>query len=192
MRRALLLLILSALAAPATASAACEDRYAEPVFSRWGDEADYFAAPGGLFAGALEWTATGSASLAEAANPFAAAEDDVTSLALAGATSVTSPPICIQRWHPYLRYAARAEGKVKPRLGLTVLYQDDKGKPKRVPISDLDPKRYYVRALTSPINLRKVLPREDHVRTIQLQFVVGAGAGEWLVDSVFVDPVKKG
>lgn len=191
MRRALTTLLLLALAAPASAHA-CEDRAAAPVFSQWGDDADYFAAPGGLFAQTLEWTATGEAELVAEENPFAVDDTDQTSLSMAGATSVTSPVMCINRWHPYLRYAAAVAGKTKPRLGLTVLYSDDKGKPKRVPISDLDPKQYRAWSLTKRVDLKKVLPREDRVRSIQLRFVVGPGEGAWLVDNVFVDPVKKG
>ncbi len=184
--------MLLGLAVPASASAACEDRDARPVFSQWGDDADYFAAPGGLFDGALEWTATGGAALIAHSNPFAVDDDDVTSLSMPPATSVTSPLICISRSHPYLRYAAQADDRTKPRLGLAVLYTDDKGKGKRVPISDLDPKRYGAWTLSGRIPLRKVLPREDHVRSVQLRFIVGPGSGSWLVDNVFVDPVKKG
>jgi hypothetical protein len=186
--------ILTALTVPAGAALACAEEEVAPVFAPWGDTSDYAAAPGGLFEGSLDWTSTGSPELVPDANPFAQSAEDTTSVALGEGDAITSPLICLTRWHPHMRFAARWSGR-KARLDLDVLWTDDKGKLKSVSLADSDPNQFPAWALSKRVMFKRVLPRDEVIRTVQLRFRVrddGDETSSWLVDNVFVDPVKKG
>jgi hypothetical protein len=183
---------LTALALlPATAAAdRCDDQLTRP-FAPWGDDADYAEAPGGLFTSELDWTATGAARLVADSNPYALGADDTTSAALDKGDTITSPLICVSRYHPHLRFAARALDKAG-HLGLAVLWTDEHGKAKEAALDDTDGNRYRSWGLSNKIRLNKVLPRDESIRSVQLRFTARDGKGSWLVDNVFVDPVKSG
>ncbi len=183
----------STKSAPPGGSAACPGpSSASPVFAQWGDAADYFAAPGGLFDdGVLGWEPVGAPSLVPADNPYAATAKNNVAVALNGGDMITSPPICITRQHPFLRFAARGADQ-RARLVLTVLYVDKKGKAKRKKLKEHEGKDFRSWSLSERVSLKKVLPEADAVRSVRLEFAADGSRGQWLVDDVFIDPVKSG
>lgn len=194
MKRRLTTLIATAcalLAAATPAHAACADDGASPTFAAWGDNALYVEAPGGIFESELRWEPTGAPQLITDANPFSVGEHDVFSAALDQYEAITSPPICVSRNRPHLRFAARSID-TKAHLKLEVLWTDDGGKPKIDSLSDEDGNHYRSWRLSGEVKLEKVLPKDERVRDVRLRFTAGKGIGSWLVDNVFVDPVKSG
>jgi hypothetical protein len=174
-----------------TASAACPDLPTSRPFERWGDDSDYTTVPGGAFEGALGWDAVGAPTLVPEEDPFSLGGTGASSVHLSLGESITSPVLCLSRLHPHLRFVARAGGK--SHLRLDVLWTDDKGKAKETSLEDHDSNRYRDWAPSRLVKLKKVLPKDlDTVRNVRLRFRQTDGDGGWLIDDVFVDPVKRG
>jgi hypothetical protein len=171
------------------AAGRCDEGEQDQVFAAYGDAAWYVLAPGGLFDGELSWTTAGSPRIVASANPFGS---DPTSAELGLGDSITSPPICVSRNHPFMRFAAMASNE-KSKLRIDVFYTDDHGQAKLISLSDVDGRRFSDWELTDRVRLDKVLPRDESIRSVQLRFLVRDGDdARWQVDNVFVDPVRKG
>ena len=191
-RRLLGALCVLATLIPAGQAAACPGQNTAPAFAAWGDDALYVEAPGGLFSTELGWAPVGAPMLAAEANPFAVDESDTTSARLAEGDSITSPPVCLSRWHPHLRFAARSEAGTKAHLELEVLWTDDKGNGK----IDRSPRRTTTSTATG--SSRRTSSSTRSFRRMSASATCSCASrsrrvrGRWLVDNVFVDPVKSG
>jgi hypothetical protein len=74
-----------------------------PVFSPWGDNADYYLATNGGFEfGSYGWSVGGGASVVSGNEPFFASGGH--SLSLPSGSSATSPVLCLNSNEPYVRF----------------------------------------------------------------------------------------
>jgi hypothetical protein len=179
-------------AAPTPVAGVCPDAGERPVFAGFGDDADYGPAPGGLFDGASSWFTTGTAGVTAGGSPFALDAANAGSLTINPGDTAASPPFCVSRLHPFMRFAARS-GSRSTRLRVDVLYTSDTGEAKRARLADFDRDRFRSWALTDRIQLDSCLPDGDSIRSVQLRFAADRGSTVgWLVDDVYVDPVKRG
>ncbi len=186
----ILLLSVAVLSMAAPADALCPDAPVSRAFEQWGDDAHYAAVPGGDFNSSLDWTVTGSATLVSEVHPFALDPDDTTSVQVARDATITSPPVCVTRDHPHVRFVARSIDK-KSHLHVEALYRDERGRAVRKSLGDNDGKKFWNWGLVKEVSLKAVLPRVGVVRMVQLRFISRGGRDGWLIDSVFVDPVKR-
>jgi hypothetical protein len=173
-------------------AARCPDQPTTLAFERWGDDAQYAEVPGGAFESELTWSATGAAALVAQSDPFDIAGPGAWSVRLGAGDSITSPVLCLSRYHPHLRFVAQAAGS-KSHLRIEVLYIDAKGKARAVPLQDQPGDRYAEWAPSPDVMLKKVLPTKvEDARDVQLRFSVPEDTGDWLVDDVYVDPAMRG
>jgi len=171
------------------ASPACPSVDTTQAFSRWGDHGQYTAVPGGSFDADTGWSASGTAAIVDADNPFGLAAG-AGALRLGAGASMTSPPICIDRSYPHLRFVLRAS-EARAKLTLTVLFADAKGKVIDAQLAAYDAKPYRAWNVSRIVKLGAAVPRAADVRDIRLRFSVGGRSGAWLVDDVYLDPYKR-
>ena len=186
------LLACAALAVtPAVAAAAgCPTQPTAPVFSPWGDGAQYALAPdGGFEAGAADWALDGGAAVAGGNEPFRVGGDaDTSALALPAGAAATSPPLCIDVAHPTIRLFARDDGGALSTLTVSVRFRTLLGW-KTLPVAVLGAGDDW--QPTAPVavvvNLLSLL---GGAQDVSLRF--DADGGDWAIDDVYVDPYSKG
>jgi hypothetical protein len=185
------LMVGALLASAATATAACPDAPTSRPFAAWGDAADYVLAPGGAFEGSLSWTVKGAPTLVAENSPFQLGGLGATSVRLTGRQAITSPELCVTAVHPYLRFMGRARDR-SSRLVLEVLWYD-KGVYKEKVLEEHPADLWQRWAPSKVVPLGGALPTgSDEIHQVRLRFKLKDGVGDWLVDDLFVDPVKRG
>jgi hypothetical protein len=183
-------LALAALPAAPAAAAGCPPVPGTTAFAPFGDQADYVLAPGGSFEGSLRWFATGQPALVEANEPFMLSGPGSTSLRLRGRDAVVSPPVCVDAQRPTLRFVTRALD-ADSRLVLEVLWYDD-GAVRRKVLEEHPADLWREWAPSKVVPLGAALPTDEgEVHQVLLRFSLKDGAGEWLVDDVFIDPYRR-
>jgi len=186
------LLACAALAiAPAVASAAgCAEQPTAPVFSPWGDGAQYALAPdGGFEAAAAGWTLSDGAVVADGNEPFTVGgAADASSLALPAGADATSPPVCIDVAHPTIRLFARDDGRALSTLTISVRFRTLLGWT-TLPVGVITAGDAWrpTPAVPVVVNLLSLL---GGARDVSFRF--SAAGGDWVVDDVYVDPYSKG
>ena len=157
----------TAAAAPAAGSAGCPEVAVARAFAPWGDQADYFLAPGGAFEHATaSWMLRGGAAVGAGNEPFrVVAPGDTQSLKLPAGSAATSAPFCIGAEHRTMRFFARsARSSV---LDVDVLYADARGTARSLRIGAL----------------------AGNAMTVRLRFAP-RGMSSWTIDDVHVDPYR--
>lgn len=190
MRTALVALacLLTALIASSSAQAAtCPGEGAHSQrFAQWGDDGDYFLAPGGDFAtGARAW------SLQRGATTIADAAPDGfgTALSLPPGAAATSPPICVAPGYTHGRMFGQATGSLRALgsiVSVDVLDADGSSRPARLGLLRFD---------RSWDPSGRFLLREDYfdlnpdtgLGEVRLRFTA-IGPATALVDDVYIDP----
>ena len=77
-------------------------------FTRWGDNANYFLAPGGDFEnGTAGWGLTGGARVVADNEPWNVNGDGNGALQIPAGATVTSPTVCVGLDHPTIRFFAK-------------------------------------------------------------------------------------
>src|SRR5438067_13310079 len=116
-------LALVAFAAPAQANllsilpGSCGSQQESQIFSRWGDNNNYFLLTGGSFEGAQSWVRSGGAgSVAGNESFYVHGSADQNSLSLPAGSSATSPAVCTSIYNPTLRLFVRNTGSSTSRL----------------------------------------------------------------------------
>ena len=186
------LLACAALAVtPAIASAAgCDEQPTAPVFSPWGDGAQYALAPdGGFEAGAAGWKLSDGAAVADGNEPFkVGGEADASSLALPAGADATSPPVCIDVAHPTIRLFARDNGGALSTLTVAVRFRTLLGWT-TLPVGVITAGDAWSPTPAVPVvvNLLSLLGGAQSVA-----FSFSSAGGDWAVDDVYVDPYSKG
>jgi len=173
-----------ALAALPAAAAACPEQAGTPVFSAFGDQADYFAAPGGTFEGGLSgWT--GGALVGEN-EPWRLGGVNGRQALRVGTATASSPAFCIGLEHPYFRYTAKPShfGAV---LRVYLRYQLGGGWT-TILVGTLSGTGGWQVAPPSLLAFGGTLPLGG---TTQAQLQFRSDSGSWLIDSVYVDPYRK-
>lgn len=169
---------------------ACDDVDSQLIFTSFDDPHYYSLVQGGSFEDSLSWSATGSPQLVDEGNPFDLGGTESTRAArLQAGDSIVSPPLCVDRRYPHLRFVAKSIA-ADADLKIAALWTDDKGKQKESDLGNHKDEHdgWHV---SKHVKLKKVLPKEDEARDIRLRFTVKKGSGSWLVDDVYVDPYKR-
>jgi hypothetical protein len=186
-----------AIAAPAQAgllvssATDCDDQVYEQPFLPWADPASYVLAPGGTFEqGAGDWRLSGNASVVSGnESHYVHAAGDSSSLSLGSGSSATSDSMCVGIEHPTLRlFAARTGGSLLSTLKVDVLFEDNGGSVRALPIGLLLAGNQWQPTLAMPVvaNLLPLLPGEH--TAVAFRFTVNGGS--WKIDDVYVDPYR--
>ena len=180
--------LLTALIASSPAQAAtCAGEGAHSQrFAEWGDNGDYFLAPGGDFAtGAPAWSLQRGATTVADAAP----DDFGTALSLPPGAAATSPPICVAPGYTHGRMFGQATGPLRVLGSLVkvdVLEADGSSGPARLALMRLD-------GSWDP-SARFLLGEDDFdlvpatgLGEVRLRFT-SVGPATALLDDVYIDP----
>ena len=173
--------------------ATCQTPPISTPFSQWGDNNDYFLAPGGSFEGTADqvgWTLS-NATLTSGNEPFGVNDPgDSQSLTIAGGGSATSPFFCVDNTMSSLRFFAQ---QVSAGAGLRVqaLVQTSNGVTTE-PLARLFDGSMPAWAATDPIATDFSGLADGQTLTVALRFMVRWSAASWQIDDVHVDPYRSG
>jgi hypothetical protein len=193
------LAVLGSLAVPGGAFASnsllatCQTPPVSTPFSQWGDNNDYFLAPGGSFEGTadqVDWTLS-NATLTSGNEPFLVNDSgDSQSLTIAGGGSATSPYFCVDNTMSSLRFFAQ---QVSAGGGLRVqaLVQTSGGVTTE-PLARLFDGSMPAWAPTDPIATDFSGLADGQTLTVALRFAVRSSSASWQIDDVHVDPYRSG
>ncbi len=175
-----------------TPAPACEEVNASQVFLPWGDSDYYAGVPGGDFEGSLSWLTEGSPELIAEGSPFEVGGETSSSAVLINeGDSITSPPMCINRFFPHVRFTARSTNGNASRLKVLALWTDSKGKPKVTKLDDQHDDEYTRWEISEKVHLRGALPKDERIHDLQLRFQIDGKSTSWLIDDVYIDPYKR-
>jgi hypothetical protein len=177
----------------AHAAAACPaSTTTSSAFAHWGDKAGYAYVPGGNFEQSLTWPSTGAPVLVAENDPFDVGGPGTSAVQLAPGQAIVSPPLCVDRSMPSLRFMTAALGRSRLHLGVTWT-DPNTGQVRSVPLADQDSNHFASWEPSSVIRLdRLLIPNLVEVDDARLQFSVTDGTGAWLIDDVLFDPFKRG
>jgi hypothetical protein len=203
-------------AAPVAALAACDPTEATRAFAKIGDNADYTPAPGGNFeSGSGGWTFSGGARIVSGNESLGWFRGSIVpgskALSLPLGASATSPEFCVDASHPTFRFMARPENALAGYKAI-VIYRDADG--------DVTTSEFVSSSQTnwspggwdaspaSPLATKIPLDGPDETAAVRLRFVstgnpLAVGIGLWgyltggtvgttNIDSVMVDPYRRG
>ncbi len=191
--------VLALLAVPGGAFASngilatCQTPPVSTPFSQWGDNSNYFLAPGGSFEGTADqvgWTLS-NATLTSGNEPFLVNDPgDSQSLTIAGGGSATSPYFCVDNTMSSLRFFAQ---QVSAGVGLRAqaLVQTSNGVT-TVPLAHLLDGSTPTWAPSDPIVADSSGLADGQTLMVALQFTVRSSAAIWQIDDVYVDPYRSG
>jgi hypothetical protein len=181
-----------ALAGTAGEAPGCPPAVLETPFARWNDHAKYvLLADGGFERDAAGWTRAGGAKAADGNEPFyVRAPEDKRSLLLPPGSSATSPEMCIGLEYPTLRFFAVTTA-ADARLAVHVLFRKPDGSPGQLKIAELAAGETWqpTRTIFILANLLALHPAWDG--RVAFRFTPVAGAGNWRIDDVYVDPYER-
>ena len=190
--------VVAALAFGSTGSAGLLDGLLSPCpgpftqpFQQWGDGADYALAPnGGLEDGADGWRLRDGATVVSGNESFElAGAGDASSLSLPAGSSATSADACVGTLSPTMRFVARNGGDPDSTLRVDVIYRDALGLRWTVTVANLTAGADWQptdRVLVLA-NITALPLLQGGTTDVRFRFTP-AGAGEWQIDDVFVDP----
>jgi hypothetical protein len=187
-----LVALVAALPASALAAGDCSQP-AAPVFSPWGDDAQYALAPnGGLESGASGWRLTDGAAVQAGNEQFqVGGADDASSLAIPAGADATSAPACIDVAHPTIRLFARNQGSPGSVLHVSVVFPGLLGGTMSLPVGSVTAGSDWQPTASLPVlvNLLSLLRGDQQV---SFRFSAGNDGGDWSIDDLYVDPYSKG
>jgi hypothetical protein len=167
----------------------CSPKPTSKPFAPWGDQGDYWLAPGGSFEpGRGSWQLSGGASVVAGNEPWKVNRaGDANSLRLPPGASATSPVMCVGLEHPTLRLFARDNRALLSTLSVEVIFETSLGLKASAPVGVLLPSgqwrpspRFLVVANLLPLLPGEHTPVQFRVRSV--------GLGTWWVDDFYVDP----
>ncbi len=167
----------------------CSPKATTKAFAQWGDQTDYWRAPGGGFeAGEPQWQLGGKASVVTENEPFKiGGAGDSKSVKLPPGATATSPVVCVGLEHPTVRFFAKGNRALLSTLTVEVIVETSLGLKAAVPFGVLLPSGEWKPSpkLLMIANLLPLLPG-NHT---PVQFRVRSlGLGTWFVDDFYVDP----
>jgi hypothetical protein len=184
--------LAAALPAGAQAAGDCSQPTA-PVFSPWGDDAQYALAPdGGLEAGASGWALSDGAAVQAGNEQFqVGGADDASSLAIPAGADAISAPVCIDVAHPTIRLFARNQGSPGSVLHVSVVVPVLLGATLTLPIGSVTAGSDWQPTGSLPVvaNLLSLVRGDQQVA---FRFSAGNDGGDWAIDDLYVDPYSKG
>jgi hypothetical protein len=180
-------------------SPSCDNGATEKPFVSFGDQRDYFLAPGGNFeSGAPGWS-LGGADVVGDQEPWDAHADGGTgALAIPSAKSAVSPTVCVGIEHPVMRFFAHRSGGGllggASQLLVTARVETALGTVAEVPVGTINGLTNGTKwnPTAAQIVLPSLLPLLPGEHTpIQFRFTA-VGTAAWVIDDVFVDPRCRG
>lgn len=202
--------------APAAASAACVQAPTTKAFSKVGDNADYSVAPGGDFeSGAAGWTLTGGAKVINGNESLGYFKGSILpgskSLALPVGATATSPEFCVDETNPYFRFMAKPDSSMSGYRAV-VIYRNAAGDVTNAQFTSSADVKWgegsWSASAISPLATKIPLSATNPTASVQLLFVstgnqvavginfwgkfTGGDVGQTVIDSVMVDPYRRG
>ncbi len=189
---------IAALAPAGTANAGLLSQSAGPcptydsskVFSKWLDATNYTLAPGGAFESASGLTLTGGARIvAGNETSYVHSTADRNSLLLPRGATATTGPICVGLDKPTVRFfAKRPSFSLLPLLTVEGVFTTKAGTTASLPMVGV-PLAGNSWSLQLPfITTGAVLELGD---TTMMRFRIRAVTGDWQVDDLYVDPMRR-
>src|SRR4051795_5733428 len=171
----------------------CDNGANSQPFAQWGDDNNYFLAPGGGFeTGAAGWTVGSGSGVVGDQEPWRVAGDNGShALNIDAGRSVVSPTMCVGLEHPTMRFFAHRSGGgllgAASTLAITARVETSLGLVVEVPvgtITTLTNGTSWNRTPTQVVlsSLLPLLPG-DHT-PIQFRFAA-VGTANWVIDDVF-------
>ena len=205
-RRLTTLLAASAalmLAAPAaqagvitSSAASCDTHVYSKPFANWLDFMNYVPVPGGSFErGDAAWTLSGGAKVVSGNESFyVRSSKDARSLLIPRGATVTSRSVCVGLAEPTLRFFAKQNGGLlgtaTANLAVSVEFETQTGLIMTAPIGAAAVSSGWAPTLpmAATANLLPLLPND----TTAVRFKFAAVSGDWQIDDVYVDPMRRG
>ena len=177
-------------------SGSCDWPALTQPFLPWADPGQYFLAPGGNFEnGTNGWTLTGNANIVSGNETYyVGSSSDSHSLALPDTTSsATTPTMCVTALSPDFRlflFNKGANGHTDGQLAVYLNFTGADGKPQQVKIAAL--KNGTSWGLTLPISFIQYIsgPLKNGLAYVSFTFKPNDNHGNWLLDDLYVDPIK--
>jgi hypothetical protein len=162
-------------------------------FAAFGDNSDYWLAPGGSFeASGPAWRLSNAAVVNDNERFFVNAATDTHALAIQPGGQAVSPAFCADASNPTLRLFARKSGG-QGTLKVELLYTTAEGRYSER-IAGFSTQTAVVGWTPTPaLRLATAMPSGQLAKgdiTVQLRFTAGAEPGAWVIDDVYVDPYK--
>jgi hypothetical protein len=163
----------------------CPSVTSTTIFSRWGDLASYFLAPGGSMEDTTLWP--GGSFVAEN-EPYLLAGFGTKSLRLTAGQSATSPWICQGSAYPTMRFMVRNAGSTTATLNV-VMYIS--GIPGALDLGTVPTTATWAPSpiITLPTGF---LPDGVTIPQVEVAFVASGAGADFRIDDVFVDPRSRG
>jgi hypothetical protein len=159
-------------------------------FTRWGDNANYFLAPGGDFEnGTAGWGLSGGARVVADNEPWNVSGDGDGALQIPAGATVTTPTVCVGLDHPTIRlFAKRTSGlPLLASLAVSVQAETSLGLTVTVPVNAVllnTGSWSQTGRMLMVANLLPLLPGE--LTPVRLKFT--SLLGTFRIDDVYVDP----
>jgi hypothetical protein len=186
-----------ALAAPASAGLVVQtttncpaERLSQP-FKQWLDPLSYQLAPGGSFEnGAPGWRLSGARVVAGNEPWRVAGSADGASLRLPARSSATSPPVCVGLEHPTIRFFARRNSGLLSTLAVSAVVTLQGGGTLAVPVGVVVAGGSWTPTLPYLFlgNLLPLVPGQYTPVSFRFTPLLG---GDWQIDDVYIDPMKR-
>ncbi len=203
-------------AAPAAASAACVQAPTTKAYSKVGDTADYSVAPAGDFeTGAAGWTLSGGAKVVSGNETLGFFKGSILpgskSLALPVGSTATSPEFCVDETNPYFRFMAKPDSSMSGYKAV-VIYRNSAGAVTNAQFTSSADIKWgdgaWSASAISPLATKIPLTSTNPTASVQLHFIstgnqvavgisfwgkfTGGDVGQTNIDSVMVDPYRRG
>ena len=181
---------LAVAGAPSAASAsACGIGATTQAFAPFGDTAWYYTATGGSFEDGLSWPRSGYATVVTGNEPFMVAGlGHSKSLRLRKDASVTTPKLCVSPDQPHLRFFAKSAAG-GGQLDVEVRFYGADGKVTDSSSGSVSPSDHVAWAPSRNVMLKVDKLGADQTGYVDVRF---KSQGDWLVDDVMVDPLRRG
>src|SRR4051794_1234163 len=177
----------------------CDNGSTSQPFAQWGDDNQYFLAPGGNFEGGLSgWDLNGASAVSDQEPWRVAGDNGSRALNVPAGHSVVSPTICVGIEHPTMRFFAHRSGGgllgAASTLVVTARTETSLGLVIEVPVGTITTLTNGTSWNKTPaqVVLASLLPLLPGEHTpIQFRFTP-VGTSDWVIDDVFVDPHYRG
>ena len=183
----------AALIAPSLAAAACVEAPTTKAFAKWGDDAEYSAAPAGGFETA-GWTLYNGAKITTG-NESGGVSPGSRSLMLPRTGMAVSPEFCVSEANPTFRFMVRPNFWYSTYQAL-VVYRDAAGALTQAQFVSSNATAIFPGtwkpSAVSPLATKIPLITTGSGATASVQIILREGEGSTQFDSVMVDPYRRG
>jgi DNA-binding transcriptional regulator YdaS (Cro superfamily) len=171
----------------------CTEAPTTKAFAKFGDQADYSPAPNGTFEDSTVGWKLGKGATIVKGNDTLGVTSGSKSLKLATGAIATSPEFCVSEANPYFRFVVKA-GFFFSTYQALVLYRDSAGTLTQAQFVSSQNTQLFPGIWTpsgvSPLATK--IPLVSGGKTASVQIVMASLFGGASVDSVMVDPYRRG